>query len=226
MSDYIDIMILVEGKTEEIFVNDLLKPFMAQKRIYLYPTQLSKPGQKGGDVRFSRAQRDIGMHLKQRPDTYVTTFIDFYGTKEWPGLDSVRPGARPAEISQAINEATKAEVMNLFNDYRADRRFIPYVAVHEFEAMLFSDSEILAAKLRINKETVDQVLTQHGEPEAVNNNPETAPSKRLDAWSPNEKFAKTTTGIMIARQIGIPKIRTMCPVFDNWLTTIESIQKH
>jgi len=60
MSDYIEIMVLVEGKTEEIFVKDLLGAYMAQKNIYLYPTQISKPGQKGGDVRFSRAQKDMG----------------------------------------------------------------------------------------------------------------------------------------------------------------------
>ncbi len=225
MSDYIEIMVLVEGKTEEIFVNDLLVPYMAPKNIYLYPTQLSKPGQKGGDVRFSRAQRDIGMHLKQRPNTYVTTFIDFYGTKEWPGLNSVRSGATPAEIAQTINEATKTEVVSLFADRRADTRFIPYVAVHEFEAMLFSDIDLLSARLNVNRKKVEQVLMEYGEPEAVNNNPETAPSKRLDAWSVNGKFPKTTTGIVIARQIGIPTIREKCSLFDNWLTTIENIQR-
>ncbi len=225
MSDSIEIMVLVEGKTEEIFVNNLLVPYMARKKIYLFPTQISKPGQKGGDVRFIRARKDIGMHLKQRPDTYVTTFIDFYGTKEWPGLDSVRSGALPKEIAQTINEATKTEVTYLFADYRPETRFIPYVAVHEFEAMLFSDIDLLSAKLNVNKEQVEQVLAEYGEPEAVNNNPETAPSKRLDSWSLNGKFPKTTTGIVIARQIGIAKIREKCPLFDNWLGAIESIQR-
>ena len=225
MSDYIEIMVLAEGKTEEIFVNDLLVPYMAPKNIYLYPTQISKPGQKGGDVRFARAQRDIGMHLKQRQDTYVTTFIDFYGTKEWPGLNAVRSGATPGEIAQTINEATKTEVGNLFADRRPDTRFIPYVAVHEFEAMLFSDIDLLSARLTVNREKVEQVLSEYGEPEAVNNSPETAPSKRLDGWSLNGKFPKTTAGIVIARQIGIPTIREKCPLFDNWLTTIENIQR-
>ena len=42
MSDHIKIMVLVEGKTEEIFVNDLLRPYMARKKIYLYPTQIDR----------------------------------------------------------------------------------------------------------------------------------------------------------------------------------------
>lgn len=225
MSDYIEVMVLVEGKTEEIFISNVLRPYLSTQNIHMYATQLSKPGQKGGDVRFLRAQKDIGMHLKQRMDTYVTTFIDYYGTTEWPGLEAVRPGATPAEIARTINEATQTEIVNLFADRRADKRFIPYVAVHEFEALLFSDADVLSAKLNINKEQVEQVLAEYGEPEAVNNHPETAPSKRLDAWSVNGKFPKTTTGIAITQQIGIPKIRAKCHIFDHWLATLESIQR-
>ena len=225
MSDYIEVMVLVEGKTEEIFINKVLSPYLSSQNIYMYPTQLSKPGQKGGDVRFSRAQKDIGKHLKQRSDTFVTTFIDYYGIKEWPGIETVSPGATPSEIARTINEATKTEIVNLFAEWRADKRFVPYVAVYEFEALLFSDSEVLSAKLNINKEQIEQVLAEHGDPEGVNDNRETAPSKRLDAWSANGKFAKTTTGIIIAQEIGIPKIRAKCHIFDNWLTSLENIQR-
>ncbi|MCT7653700.1 DUF4276 family protein [Oceanimonas sp. NS1] len=45
-------------------------------------------------MRFERVRRDLEAHLKQRPDTYVTTFVDYYGLREWPGLDTVTP--RPA----------------------------------------------------------------------------------------------------------------------------------
>ena len=40
--------------------------------------------------------------------------------------------------------------------------------------------------------------------------PETAPSKRLDAWT-NGQYGKTTTGIVIAEEIGIDKMRQACP---------------
>jgi hypothetical protein len=56
-------------------------------------TQITKPGQKGGDVRFERVKKDLGMHLKQRPDTYVTLFVDYYGIKsDWPSLSGIRQG--------------------------------------------------------------------------------------------------------------------------------------
>ncbi|MBU2629871.1 MAG: DUF4276 family protein, partial [Proteobacteria bacterium] len=188
-------------------------------------THLTKPGQKGGDVRFVRVKRDLETHLKQRADTYVTLFVDYYGIKsDWPGLSLVRSNATPAQIFDTINKATKATAVKLFAAQRADKRFIPNITVHEFEALLFSDPNAISIHLGISVSKVKAVLKKFGEPEAINNNPETAPSKRLDAWAKTGKFAKTTTGIAIARDIGIRKIRKKCPLFNKWLQTFEEIQ--
>lgn len=70
---------IVEGKTEQVFVESVCKRHLAQQNIFISATQVSKPGQKGGDVRFSRVGRDIERHLKQRPDTCITTLVDYYG---------------------------------------------------------------------------------------------------------------------------------------------------
>lgn len=225
MCRYIEVMAIVEGKTEQIFIEKLLAPYLGYKNIGIRATQVSKPGEKGGDVRFSRVKQDLRLHLKQRSDTYVTTFIDYYGTKEWPGLDMISPQASPAQIAKIINEATKEQVISLFPDQQADRRFIPFVAVHEFEALLFSDTRILASQLGVHESTIDAVIAECGAPEAINNSPQTAPSKRLDAWSTHGQFLKTTMGITIAEEIGIEKIRTKCPIFDNWLSIFEEIQR-
>jgi hypothetical protein len=223
MSDYIDVIAIVEGKTEQVFIELILAPYLAIKKIYIRATQVSKPGQKGGDVRFVRAKRDIGLHLKQRTDTYVTTFIDYYGTKEWPGLDTVQANTTPEQISQHINTKTKNAVNALFEEYQSERRFIPYIAMHEFEALLFSDSEILAKDLVCDEATIKEVIKLCGEPESINNNPSTAPSKRLDGWSLSGKFPKTTQGIAIAREIGIEKMRQQCPQFNHWIASFEVI---
>ncbi len=225
MSNYIEIMAIVEGKTEEIFINSLLKPYLADKNIFIYATQVSKPGQKGGDVRFARVKKDLELHLKQRSDTYVTILVDYYGTKEWPELDNVPPQANPAQIAQTVNNATKEKVVALFADQQAERRFIPYMAIHEFESLLFSDSSAIATELDISKADVDSVLTECREPEAINNSPQTAPSKRLDRWSRNGEFPKTTTGIAIAQAIGVATMREKCPLFNTWLEKFETIQE-
>ena len=224
MSNFIEIMAIVEGKTEEIFINSLLRPYLADKNIFIYATQVTKPGQKGGDVRFARVKKDLELHLKQRSDTYVTILVDYYGTKEWPGLDNVPPQANPAQIAMTVNGATKEEVVALFSEQQAERRFIPYMAIHEFESLLFSNSAAIAEELEVSVENVDSVLTECGEPEAINNSSQTAPSKRLDSWSRNGKFPKTTTGIAIAKVIGIKVMREKCPLFNAWLETFETLQ--
>jgi hypothetical protein len=225
MSNYIQVIAIVEGKTEQVFIEKILAPYLGYKNIGIRATQVSKPGQKGGDVRFSRVKRDLEGHLKQRVDTYVTTFIDYYGTKEWPGLDSVPLQASPEIIAKTVNDATRLKVVSLFSEQQAERRFIPFVAVHEFEALLFSDAEILAQQIGVNVSEISAVIAACGSPEAINNNPQTAPSKRLDAWSANNKFLKTTTGISVAEKIGIEKMREKCPLFNSWLEVFEQIQR-
>jgi hypothetical protein len=88
MSDYIEAIAIVEGKTEQIFIEKVLAPYLALKNIFMTATQVSKPGQKGDDVKFSRTLKDIRNHLKQRPETVVCTFVDYYGIKEWPGVNT------------------------------------------------------------------------------------------------------------------------------------------
>jgi hypothetical protein len=155
MNNYIEIVAIVEGPTEQIFIKELVAPYLEEKNIFLTPIILSKPGQKGGDVKFSRAQNDIERHLKQRPDTFLTLFIDYYGIKQgWPGRD-ILPAERNAlsahQKANKVNEATMVDVCQLFGDCRPDRRFIPFIAMYEFEALLFSDSQILADKLQVSK---------------------------------------------------------------------------
>ena len=66
MSNFLEVVVLVEGQTEQKFVNDVLAPYMVVKGIYMTPIIISKKGQKGGDVKFQRVKTDICNHLKQR----------------------------------------------------------------------------------------------------------------------------------------------------------------
>nr|WP_299010411.1 DUF4276 family protein [uncultured Shewanella sp.] len=198
-----------------------LAPYLANKMIFISATQVTKPGQKGGDVRFSRVSRDLGLHLKQRPDTFITTLVDYYGTSEWPGLEAVKKNSTPKEIAHTLNGATAQAVNELYSAYRSHERFIPFIAMHEFEAFLFSDADKLADELGIQVKEIHAVLDECDGPEAINNSPETAPSKRLNKWSANGKFAKTTMGIAIAQRIGIATMRAKCPLFGDWLTSLE-----
>ena len=218
MNDRITVVVLVEGQTEKNFISHLLAEELGKKNILLIPIII------GGNVKFTRVQRDIERHLKQWKTTvtYITTFVDYYGVEEWPGVEEIPQGSTPTMIAQRVNDATRKQLNAVFPDLWTDKRFIPYMSIHEFEALLFSDSAILASKLNRDQADIDTVLVACGEPEAINDSPQTAPSKRLDKWW-GSKFPKTTLGIDIARAIGIPKMREKCPLFNDWLERLEAL---
>lgn len=222
MSSCTEVVVLVEGKTEQRFVSELLAPYMADRGVYLTPIILDKPGEKGGDVKFSRAGKDIGRFLKQRGDTLITLFIDYYGIRaDWPGYAESKRQTDHAAKAAIMNQATAEQIQLLFPEQNRERRFIPYVSMYETEGLYFSDPACLAGFLGVDQRRVDAILTECGEPEKINDHSTTAPSKRLAALSP--RFKKTTTGISIAREIGIPKMRAACPLFDAWLAKLESL---
>jgi hypothetical protein len=224
MSDYAEVVVLVEGRTEKIFVADMLGPYLAGKNVFMTPIIISKPGQKGGDVKFSRVKNDIELHLKQRKDTYLTLFVDFYGMKsDWPGFSDAKKEITPFDKAAKINGATEQRIYELFGRNHGRKRFVPYVAMHEFEALLFSGPEKLAEALHVCSAEIDKIIAECGGPENIDDSPETAPSKRLEGLCPG--FKKTTTSIAIAKSIGLAGIREMCPVFNDWLIRLENLKK-
>lgn len=228
MNNFTEIMAVVEGPTEKIFIEKLVAPHLASSNIFIQPMIISKSGQNGGDVKFSRAKNDIEKHLKQRSDTFVTLFIDYYGTKnDWPGIlltENEQQALSPTEKAARVNNATLETVIELYPDARADIRFIPFIAMYEFEALLFSEPHTLASKLDLQPEKIQEILTECGSPENINNSPHTSPSKRLDSLTTN-RFKKTTTGIAIAQTIGLTGIRSKCPLFDSWLSKLEALNQ-
>lgn len=222
MSNYAEVVIIVEGPTEQKFVNEILYPYMFERGVFVYPIILDKPGEKGGDVKFARAKNDIEKHLKQRADTFLTLMVDFYGIKsDWPGYQESRAQICQLKKAKIMNDATAAAVSQLFPEQRPEKRFIPYVSMHEIEALYFSDPAALAEGLGVNSNLIESILVECEEPEKINNNSETAPSKRLEKIA--STFKKTATGIAIAKSIGIVKMRNSCPLFNEWLTKLETL---
>ena len=230
MSRCLTIEVVVEGPTEHEFVTKVLQPYWAPRGIFveapIVRTRIDRSLGRvytGGDIRFSRVAKQIGNFLKQRPDVLVASFVDYYGVKEWPGLDAVRESHSPSEIAGILNRAALEAIQQVYSQTKPQERYFPFTAVHEFEALLYSDAGILARCLHIDRREVDSVLRECGGPEAINNSPDTAPSKRLEKWMHNQ-YGKTTTGIAIAQAIGIDRMRESCPNFDAWLSSVERLQ--
>lgn len=230
MSKPITVEVVVEGPTENRFVKQVLAPYWGMRNIFVHaPVVRTKTDKrhglvfKGGDIRFERVKNQIGNFLSQRGDIIVASFVDYYGIREWPGYTAIQTNDSPKMIAEKLNMAAKEQICQDYAKFSPDNRYFPFTAVHEFEALLFSDSRVLAENLGIDQTEVDEALTQCGSPEAINNSPETAPSKRLERWTHN-CYGKTTNGIVIAKAIGIEKMRLACPNFDAWLRSIETLQ--
>jgi hypothetical protein len=106
--------------------------------------------------------------------------------------------------------------------------FVPYVQVHEFEALLFSDTSIAAHELVANPggpmnlaRLLKAVLDAAGQPEAINDNWNTCPSKRIIGLAPG--YRKPFHGPMAAARIGLDKMRRACPHFGQWVTRLENL---
>lgn len=211
--------ILVEGQTEETFVRELLAPHLAGFQVWLTPriVETSK-GHKGGAVSYAKIVRQVRLWCLQDPTAKVTTLFDVYGLPaDYPGT-ATWSAAQPAQPQVAVLETTLLASV-------AQPNLIPYLQLHEYEALLFSD---LSAFSYADVPTQiiahwQSELAQFSGPEDVNNSPTTAPSKRLISRWPTYGASKPLHGTLIALQIGLPTIRAKCPRFNEWVTLLEGL---
>ena len=208
-------LVLVEGQTEERFVKDVLAPALQQKNLYLIPTLLvtkrvkNGPNFKGGATSFAKFETDVHLLFQGAGDALVTTLIDYYGLPEdFPGM-ATRPNSVPLQRVQHV----ESEVQN---------HFLPFFALHEFEAWLFSAPEELPRAL--NQPEKEKEFTAIREsvatPEEINERSEWAPSKRIMRLFPS--YRKTLHGPTVAGRIGLERIRAECAHFAWWVDQLES----
>lgn len=217
------VYVICEGVTEEAFVKKILQEALAHKDVFLSAVRIGKPGHKGGNVKFDRLLPDIRTLLRQDRAAYCTSLIDFYG------LSSSFPGKEEA-ASQTTNSAKAACLYQIFGSAVKEKlgeaeakRFIPYVQMYEFEALLFSDPETFASSLG-QPELAGQlraIRDNFSSPEDINDSPHTAPSKRIEKLY--SSYKKPLNGSIAASEIGLDVIRRECCLFNDWMRRLESL---
>lgn len=104
------------------------------------------------------------------------------------------------------------------------RRFIPFVQMYEFEALLFSNPTAFAES--IGKPELKQALlgisAEFATPEHINDSPQTAPSKRIEQLIRGYE-KKPTMGNLAAIGIGLASMRQQCKIFSQWLDCLENL---
>lgn len=224
----VTVNIVVEGPSERNFIKSIVAPNLGMLGIFVMPSVVGKAGHKGGNVKFERVFTDIENYLKQRDDTVVSTMVDYFRLDtNWPGMDEIRRRLNTGETipldekSQILQQATFEEVKSkLPHIAQLEDRFIPYIQMHEFEALLFSDAEILADKMGIVLRSLQSVVDEYDSPEHINTDPTKAPSKRIEQLA--GKYKKVCQSLPIAQEIGLSKMRQQCRLFNQWLNDFEA----
>ena len=216
--------IICEGQTEEMFVNLILQPHFDRHKMEVLPKLIGTFGHQGGNVGYKRVLTDIRLLLTSDPESYVTTFIDFYGIyANFPGVIEAR-GLRSARDRH--DEVVSAMYARLVDDLGEDNasRVVPYIQMHEFEGLLFSSPQDMAEGILQPHlwKKFDKIAFQFDTPEDINDSIETAPSKRVQRIY--RGYQKVLHGAIIAKRTGLPRIREACPLFDEWLYRLESLK--
>lgn len=215
------VLVLVEGQAEERFVKDVLEPHLSARNIYPTPkvvtTKRVKGGSdfKGGLTGYQKVENDLKRLLQDTAAVSVTTFIDYYALpSDFPGM-STRPNGASLDKAQHVEAEWRSRI--------DDARFRPYLMVHEFEALLFSKPDELMKALHKPGclAQLDTIRSSFNTPEDINDNPLTAPSKRIIDLLPG--YQKVLHGPSIAKRIGVGVLRSQCPHFNEWLSWFEAL---
>ena len=201
----IRLAIVVEGETEERFVKDVLAGHLHQFGVVPIPVMPRR--------RINAERLTSEMVKLDRNFNRVTSLVDFYGFRG-KGADTAY------QLERRIQDAINARI----GDSWDHPRVFPYVQLHEFEGLLFTDVEAFAAvpnATRVKIESLRTIRSSFQTPEDINDSSESAPSKRIKSLFP--RYQKVVHGPSLAAGIGLDMIRGQCPRFDGWLSRLEAL---
>ncbi|MEO5348264.1 MAG: DUF4276 family protein [Magnetococcus sp. YQC-3] len=219
----IRVYVICEGRTEAIFVKDVLREFFAGSGIHVLAKIIGRPGHKGGNIQFDRLYADLRDLLLEDRGAYCTTFFDFYGLhNDFPGKKEAQQQRVSKDKFNCVVNGMARTIQEKLGEAPA-RRFIPYIQMHEFEGLLFSDPDGLARGISQEALAGDFRAIRDGfaSPEEINDSVHTAPSKRIEQLFP--AYDKPLYGSLAAMEIGLETIQARCPLFNQWIRAIKTL---
>ena len=223
------LLIHVEGQTEEDFVNEVLGPHLYRQGYTKVGARLMgnarQRDRRGGIRSWSSVRCDIIRHLKEDAGCLVTTMVDYYGLPQtggraWPGREAAGSLAF-ARKAFTVESALSADICGEMGAGFHPDRFFPFVMMHEFEGLLFSDCERFSRGIGRPDlaDAFQAVRDEFASPEEINDSPVTAPSKRVEQLV--QVYQKPLMGALAILEIGLDAIRRECPHFREWLSSLE-----
>ncbi len=217
---------IVEGQTEEAFVNEVLRPHLESLSVWAAARCVEttrKRGQvhRGGLSSYTKAKSDITAWMSEdrNADARFTTMFDLYALPgDFPGNEDLPLTGHPYERVRALEDALRKDI--------SDPRFIPYIQLHEFEALLLADPQKLEKQFYDRGAGIQRLAAMasgYKSPELINEGNETAPSKRIIGEIPEYDGLKASAGPIVASYIGLPTLRSKCAHFGEWLDELEQL---
>ena len=219
------LLVHVEGQTEESFVNRAIRPHLVSGFGYADVSarllgNARQRSRRGGIRHWDSVRKDVVRHLQGDSEALATTMVDYYGLPNtWPGrVESMQ--APFHEKAAVVERELREDIAGALGGDAPDR-FIPFVVMHEYEGLLFSDPTVFAQAVDRPELAGDFHAIRSGfaTPEEINDSPETAPSKRVERLIPG--YQKPLAGVQAAIAIGLDAIRRECPHFDDWVRRLE-----
>lgn len=214
------LVFIVEGETEEAFVNSILRPYFQSCGLY-NPVQCFKiKHTQGGMQKYSHVRNDV-LKTVYEHDVIVTTMFDLYA------LPSSFPNYSEAQAITNHQERVAFLEANMKKDIEDSQscqfdNYIPYLQLHEFEALVFSSVtgfEALFEDNEMNYKGICEVISDFPNPEDINDSVETAPSKRMQKLIPG--YNKISYGISLIEYTGMDTILQKCPHFKQWIEKLK-----
>jgi len=229
MSQFIRLNITAEGQTEEAFVKQTLSKYLGDFNLStdvrcVLTSKDKRKHYRGGLISYSKAKKDIQTWLKEdnHSETRFTTMFDLYALpSDFPGFEASKKILDPYEKVIFLESEFEKDI----NDFR----FIPYIQLHEFEALLFSKIEELDIEYFYYENSIEKLKTladNIGNPELINDRPTTAPSKRIISLIPEYEYNKVSVGATVAGIIGINHLKNSCRHFNDWILKLELLSNN
>lgn len=222
---FIRLNITAEGQTEERFVKEALRPHLAAFQVStnvrrVLTSKNKRKFYRGGLLNYSKAKKDIQTWLKEDNNRKArfSTMFDLYALpNDFPGFQEAQQFRDPY-TKVAFLERVMAEDIG-------DRRFIPYIQLHEFEALVLANPRNLELEYFDHEAALAELERQlarvDNNAELIDEGRETAPSKRIIKLIP--EYDKVSVGADIAAINGIDFLKGKCQHFKGWVTALENL---
>ena len=221
--------IVAEGQTEETFVNNTLIEHLATFDVFadvrcVETSRSKKIGKtfRGGLSKYSKLKADLLRWIKEEnrhSNVWFTTMIDLYALPEdFPNYDLTSKIKDPYKLVSSLEKELTKDIN--FS------RFIPYIQLHEFEALVLADPAGLENFFMEYKEHIADLINfveENANPELINQGKDTHPAMQIIRRIPEYEGLKSVVGPKVASNAGLTILRSKCKHFNSWLAKLEQL---